>query len=417
MSTSLLADAFRKIVKSHKDLSMKMEKEADVGYSTGYPNFDFRNASVIHVKNDNMNLDYKYYSVGITDGAMVGVIGGTGTGKTTFVNQVAANIIRPFKSACVFEDALESGLQDSRKERLTGFTGDQLKERWITRNVGITSESFFERMKIIHDLRMQQVNEYMYDTGYKNYNGNPIYKMEPCCYILDSWALLRPKGLVEEEQISGQMSVTSSAKMNTEIIRRIIPMLKEANIILFIVNHILSDVNINPYAKKRKQVQYLEEGERVPGGDSVLYLANTLLRLDVSTLKPELFGIDGTIVRMKILKSRTNKPNTIIQLVYDYRNGYDPELSLYLMMKLEGKIESSGAWMHIVGYPDMKFQQKGFKNKLREDSKFQQVFMEECIKVLKSMCDEDIEAEKEEAENNSLFVTDMMNSIVKKSAA
>ena len=258
----MLSTLFREKVSKLKDYRMKSETEFDVGYSTGFLNFDFKNGAVIHVKSE--DKDFKYYSVGITDGSMVMVIGRSGCGKTTFILQAAANIIRPFKTSCIFFDEIEAGATTARKEMLTKFYGEEFKHRVISRNSGITAENFFERVKMIYDLKMENRADYEYDTGLYDTSGNRIYKLEPTVYMLDSLALLMPATYTEEDELSGQMAATATAKANAAIFKRIIPMLKSANIILFVINHILEEVNINPMMRTKSQVSYLKQGEKLP---------------------------------------------------------------------------------------------------------------------------------------------------------
>src|SRR5699024_10617569 len=180
---------------------------------------------------------YQYNSIGIVDGSMVMVIGRSGCGKTTFIMQSAANIVKQFKSSCKFHDDIEGGITKSRKEKLTGLYGEELNERYISRNSGVTAENFYERIKTIHDIKViQNREEFEYDTGLLSTDGEPIYKLEPTVYILDSLAMLMPEKFTDEEELSGQMSATAAAKTNSSLFKRVIPMLKEANIILFIVN-------------------------------------------------------------------------------------------------------------------------------------------------------------------------------------
>jgi ABC-type oligopeptide transport system ATPase subunit len=259
---SLLAARFRQNVSKMKDYRMKSETEFSVGYPTGYLSYDFTNGTVIHVKT--VDKDLQYYSIGITDGSMVMVIGRSGCGKTTWVMQAAGNIIRPFKSSCIWHDDIEGGITDMRKEQLVRMYGTAFKERYISRNSGITAENFYERIKMIHDLKMAERSEYEYDTGLYDTSGNRIYKLEPSVYILDSLAMLMPEKYTEEEELSGQMSSTAAAKANAMVFKRIIPILKSANIILFVINHILDDVSINPMQKKKPQFSYLKMGETLP---------------------------------------------------------------------------------------------------------------------------------------------------------
>ena len=244
MSTLPLATLFRQKVNSLKDYRMKNEIEQNVSYPTGFLGFDYLNGTIIHVKSDDM--DFTYNSVGIVDGSMVTVIGRTGCGKTTWIMQSSGDIVRPFPTSCIYHDDIEGGIVQSRKEMLLKMNGKVLAEHYIARNSGITAENFYERIKMIHDLKMENREAYEYDTGLFDEMGNRIYKLEPTVYILDSLALLMPEKYADEEELSGQMSTTAAAKTNSSIFRRIIPMLKAANIILFVVNHITEAVSISP---------------------------------------------------------------------------------------------------------------------------------------------------------------------------
>lgn len=259
---SILAQQFREQVSKHKDFRMKNETEFGIGYPTGFLGFDFKNGAVIHVKSEERN--FTYYSIGIVDGSLVTVIGRSGCGKTTWVMQVAANIVRPFKTSCIFEDSIEAGVTEPRKETLSKFYGEELRKRFVSRNTGITAENFYERMKMIHDLKMDNRKEYEYDTKLYDNAGNRVYKLEPTVYILDSLAMLMPEKFTEEDDLSGQMSATAAAKMNAAIFKRIVPMLKSANIILLVINHILDDVSINPMMKKKAMLSFLKVGETLP---------------------------------------------------------------------------------------------------------------------------------------------------------
>lgn len=55
---SSLQAMFRNVMASYKDLGIKSEKIADVGYPTGFPNFDMRNATTVHVYNEDKGLNY-----------------------------------------------------------------------------------------------------------------------------------------------------------------------------------------------------------------------------------------------------------------------------------------------------------------------------------------------------------------------
>ena len=125
---SLLINAYREKVAKEKDKRLSEEAGADVAYSSGFLALDFLNGTMVHVKSD--TKDYKYYSCGFADGSIIMVIGRSGCGKTTFVEQVAANIVRPFKNGIIYEDNIEGGIIESRRVELSGFSPEEIRERY-----------------------------------------------------------------------------------------------------------------------------------------------------------------------------------------------------------------------------------------------------------------------------------------------
>ncbi len=411
--SSLLATRFREQVSKLKDYKMKIETEFGVGYPTGFLNYDFKNGTVIHVNGNGKSM--KYYSIGVTDGSMIMVIGRSGSGKSTWVTQAAANIIRPFKTSCVFYDSIEGGITETRMELLTGFKGEKLKEKFIVRNSAITAENFYQRMKIIYDLKSDNRSEYEYDTGLYDTSGNRIFKLEPTVYILDSLALLMPEKFEAEEEISGQMSATAAAKMNSMLFKRIIPMLKTSNIILFIINHINQKIDIG-LIKSKTQVSYLKQSESLPGGNAAIYLSNNIIRFDDhSKLKSgETFGIDGTLVDLGLVKSRTNKAGQAATLVFNQDIGFDATLSLFILLKENNRVKGAGAYLYFGDRDDMKFSQKAFKQKLNDNVELQDVFMKEVIDVLTTQLD-NADIDQESVNNTDIIsarVLEHLNTLV-----
>ena len=61
----------------------------------------------------------------------------------------------------------------------------------------------------------------------------------------------------------------------------------------------------------------------------------------------------------------------------DYATGFDPDLSLFELLKDNGYIKGAGAYLYFDGYDDMKFARLRFKEKLQSDP----AFMDAYIKV------------------------------------
>jgi len=401
-----LVDKFRDAVAKTKDFKMKQEAQVTVQYPTGFLNFDFMNGTIINIKTKD-NTYTPYYSVGVADGSMCMFIGRSGCGKTTLAMQIGGAIAKQFKNSVVFHDDIEGGISYARKQMLLGFNDEELANKYICRDAGITAENFYERIRTIYELKLNDRGNYEYDTGLVDEFGRKVYKLEPTIYILDSIALLMPEQYTEEEKLSGSMSSTSAAKTNSMVFKRIIPMLKSSNIILIMINHINERIDINPYVHKKSKVSYLKQDESLPGGNTIVYLSNLLIRFDDNLkLKPEeTFGISGAMVDLSLVKSRNNKAGMTCTVVLNQDIGFDPDLSLFVMLKQAGLIGGAGAYLTLSNYPNEKFSQKDFKSKLYQSAEFQQAFIELCVEHLKSMLTESIRQQNEVQEQNNTSVT------------
>lgn len=377
------------------------EATGDVAYPTGFLTLDYLNGAMIHVRNSEKNMDFSYPSVGVLDGAGTMLIGRTGCGKSTLMLQMAANIIRPYKTSAIFYNDIEGGMADSSMETLCRMTSEELKSRMFYRNEGISIENVYKTVQWIADEKTNNRNLYEYDTGLYDTHGERIYKLEPTIVCIDSWPVLMPEAVIEEEEMSGQMTTTGTVKRSADLVKRMIAVEKAANIIIFTINHIMDDVQIGPF-KKKTQTAYLKQGERLPGGKTALYLANNMFRLDDGTKlkESEGLGVSGFIVDVSCVKSRTNKGGKSVPLVFTGNNGFDPDLSMYYYMKSEGYILGSGVSYYIKGHEDMKFSQKNFLEKLYTDTEFQQAFAAVAHESLQPLLSQRIFTEEQQNKAN-----------------
>lgn len=384
--SSLLSSMFRQRVSELKNYNMSNEATEDTGYPTGYLNFDYLNSYVNYEFDSGTGLKSPYYCLGITDGSYIAMIGNTSTGKTTLVAQIAANIVRPFASSTIFEDSIETGLTHARRRSLSKFDKDEYHNRYIIRNTGVTAENFYQRIKMIHDMKTKNPSEYLYDTGRKDLYGNPIMKFEPTVYIIDSIAMLMPEKYTEEDEMAGKSIGASSALVVTSVFKTILPMLKAANIILFGINHILEDVNMTAMPKKQI-VPGLKQNERIPKGRSVTYLANTVIRIEnCGKLKAEeAFHVEGSITEVSLVKSRSSGRKASIRLIFDFNNGFDPWLSLLQFMKDNKLLYGGGVSMSFDESKQFKFSQASFKNQVINDPTFRAAFIQTILPHLKKM--------------------------------
>lgn len=370
---SKLMTLFRDKINKSKSTDIK-EAEFDVMYPTGFLTLDYLNGCQVHVKSDSMDMNYD--SVGIMDGSSNLFVARAGTGKSTLVVQIIGNLLRQFPDSVAYIDDIEGSLPIPRKEFLLGLDEEELRNRVFMRNAGITTENVYDQIRAIYDIKMEKKSEFEYDTGKLDIYGNRIYKLIPTFYFIDSLALLMPNEVMEDDDIGGNMTGSSVAKQNTALVKKISQLLKAANIILFTINHILDDIQIG-FIPKPQQIAGLKQGERIPGGRTMLYLANNMFRLDEKGLLKEAegYGINGSVVDITIVKSRTNASRRSVPLVFDKSNGgFDNILSILHFLKTEGYVSGAGKSTYFVDYPDTKFSLKGFKDQLLTDTNLQQAF-------------------------------------------
>ena len=405
-----MAQLFREKVKNHKDPRMKNEGEFNIQYPSGFLTLDFANGCKVNVTPEDGRQPFSYYSIGITDGAAMELVGKPGCGKTTLAIQIAARIAEKFEWSSIFHDDIEGGVSEVRKRVLTGWSEEMMEEKYRYRNSGITAENFYESIATLKDVKLSNRDQIMYDTGLYDFEGKKIYKPQPDVYILDSVAMLIPEKFSEEEELSGSMSATAAAKSNTLSFKRIIPMLKACNIILILINHINDDVSFMP---KKPELAWMKTGETIPGGKVMKYLPNLIIRLDEATkLKDDKdLGINGVVVDALICKSRTGRAGRTCQLVFDYDRGFDNELSLFVTLRGAKLINNAGAYFSLAGYPDLKFTQKGFKDKLQTDPEFAQAFTNVALDYLKNMINTDdaLMAANQESNNISNNILGQLN--------
>lgn len=398
--SNLLTSAIREAFAGDKDKSLSEEANTSFTHDTGIKILDYKLGKRIYPKDHE-----SYIATGIDTGNYIMMIGPSGSGKTTAALQMAINIVKPYELSQIFHDDIEQATNDSRVRAMSKWTVDEMKQKYVKKTTGITSESFYKRIKYISDVKQQLKSKIEVETDAIDLNGNKIKILPPTVFLLDSLPMLVPEKIAEEEDLSGNMSQTSVARVNASVFRRIMPLLTKSNIILIVVNHITQKVEINPMAHSKAQINYLKNTESIPGGNTPLYLANTLLRLDPGSklTDDKEFGINGFKNTMTIIKSRSNRAGQTMDLIFDQVRGIDNILSLYQLLKDE-KLVNTGSFCSLKACPEIKFRQKDFKAKLQESKELRVAFLDEVNKVLETFVpefddlEEGVEYEEEEYE-------------------
>lgn len=262
-----------------------------------------------------------FFNGGLSAGSYNLFIGPSGSGKTTFTAQTAASIANLYDQSEIFYRDLEGGLRPSRFRKLSGWSREKTNNKFSYKKSGIYSETVLEELVTIANTKRKHYDELIIRTGKYDEMGHPIEFLVPTIYIIDTISLLYPRAVMIDEKGSSKDEELASAKEATNmteaqrakalayLFRKAMGVIKDANIILIGINHINVKIDLNMYAKKGADINYLKQDEAIPGGKAPLQYANNLIKLTPGTKLAEDkdFEAAGFINKVELIKSRSNR--------------------------------------------------------------------------------------------------------------
>lgn len=405
---SLLLDEFRTVIEKEKIAEEVIHMPT---YSTGFDVMDYRNGRI--QGND--------LEIGFDGGRIITFIGKSGSGKTTLAEQIAINIAKKYEESNIIHMDYERASNMARIKALSGWSDEEVKKKYLLLNRGLYAESLYSLVK---NLAKTKLSADIYEkikipTGKVDNFGKEVYTLPPTIVIVDSWALLAPKDIADESELSGSMSATSIAKTNNAIVKRLVGILEQANIMLFIINHITQKIEINAFSKTQAQVNYLKQDESIPGGTSCVYLATNVIKITTSTKlnEDEKYGIQGFMTILEYIKSRSNEAGRKFEMVFSQSDGFDNLLTNLNILNERKLLKGSPRAYYIEGAEGVKFTWKTFKEKYYENEVLRKVFDKTVKEVMMDFIpkpsdrpEEDYPIEEEVEENTTPVVDEFDDS-------
>ena len=319
--------------------------------------------------------------VGVNRGRMMMVVGESGSGKTTLAIQAAIGIVRGIEHANVFHYDVE---QSTRTERIKSLISEmgasdsvELDKNYHHMSRHVHTEVFQELVEGLYKFKREHEDEIMVDI--EDINGVVHKVPSPTVIILDSLPRLVPERVIDSENASKGMQGGDIAKTNNMLLRQILGKMSDMNIHFFVINHIQAAININPMARKAKKLNYLGEGEHIPGGSGQTFYTDYLLKLvPRGKLKEtEGFGIKGFLTEVKVLKSRGAPSGRDFVLCYDQVRGFDNDYSNVMALTVHDLIEGNGRSYYFKDKKDVgTFTRKNFKEKMAGNEKLREAYNE-----------------------------------------
>lgn len=333
-----------------------------VFHKTGYPLFDYYFGSVINIHDDLGKIIRQEPRVGQAAGTFNLIIGNSGSGKTTLASQIAANIIRQYAYANVIHYDCENRFDISRCETITHlpasyFDDSNGPERYMIKTGLVGLDIIQEMIVRTYVSKMRLKNEMLVKSGFQNEFGKEVMVMQPTVIIIDSITSVinetfnvdNNKEASDAEKMRGNTEGARDAKTLKGFFKDILPLCKEANIIIYGINHINNNMSMNAFIPVAKQQNYLKQDESIPGGKTMIYYPFNIIKL---TAKPsddfteESDGFAGHIVMVEPIKSSSNQSGNnskgvSFEMVFSFKYGFDPLRTMIMYGKEIGKIEGN----------------------------------------------------------------------------
>jgi len=335
-----------------------------VSYKTGIPILDYYLGYKVRVSDTSTDeLLYTYDALGLSAGSINTFVGETSCGKTTTAVGIAANIARQFKNSFVIHWDIEQALNYTRISNLTKFKPSELGDKYILRQEGTSLEEIKLAISHLYKEKMNNKQDYLYDTGKRNEFGKPIIIPVPTIMIIDSVAALANRidistkdGSKRADEIGGQTEAMRFAAELGRFYKELLPCLRSMNGILLAINQLRSSPSMG--IPKASEVFGLSSEKQIPGGKASKFYSDTLIHFQAIGKKKytkEEDGFTGFGNNLTILKARTNCALKQFELVYDSERGMDSIRSSVEYARSLGLVSGNKNGYYFLDHKDAKF--------------------------------------------------------------
>lgn len=346
-----------------------------VNYSTGILPLDYANGFWLTV--DDGDSGYRRVPVtGIIGGTFVSVIGPTGSGKSTFADQMGYSIIKPFEDGMLFHIDCEL---TNLKERMVQITGtDPRDDRLRLKKDHIYIEDVMDMFNQICEIKEKSGNMYKYEVEDRSFDGKKFLAYVPTVFVIDSLPSFNSKENRTDKDLGSNMDAARAAKDVTRFYTNCLGRMMKYNITIITINHIVPKVVADPYNQPPKGLMMLKPSEQVNRGFAAQYYSQNYFRIDSmksNMYKVEDVGFQGYKASIQIAKTKTAFIGSTIDACFNGDLGFDPVFSLYEYAKSIGILEGRNPYLYLTGLSDHKFSRKDFRHKFLGEKTFRDAFM------------------------------------------
>lgn len=285
------------------------------------------------------------------------------THNTTLASQIAANIIRQFQYANVIHYDCEDRFELSRCETITKLPAHYFRadgnggERYMLKTGSVGLDVIQEMIVKTYVSKMKLKDVMMVSSGFTDEFGNDVKIFQPTVIIIDSITTVmnetfspdNAKEASDAEKMRGNTEGARDAKTLKGFFKDIIPLCKEANIIIYGINHINSNMSMNAFVPVAKQQNFMKQDEIIPGGKTMIFYPFNIIKMVArpsDDFTKESDGFAGHIVMIEPVKSSSNQSGNdskgvSFEMVFNFKQGFDSLRTMILYGKKYGMIEGN----------------------------------------------------------------------------
>lgn len=336
----------------------------DYCYPTGISVIDHVLGYKVNIRDENHALIGQRTCLGLQAGSFDVLTGPTQSFKTTVGIQICANIAYSNDGNVVHLDP-ENRLSLQRVKTLTKLPEDWFEgefPRYSIKNGAIGYDTLQDYITEIYEKKMRNKSLLEKDTGVVDDHNRPIILMPPTVVFLDSisdvigreYDLNNSKEWAKQKEMRSNTDGMQNAKTLKGVLSDILPMLKEANIILITIAHENANVAMTAFAGPKKQFQYGNKDIKISGGKAVEYNASLVATMtgeisDASRFHIDSDGFEGNTIIFEPTKVSTNESGNIktglgFRIIIDKRrNGVDNLRTLVALLVDRNRLKGNKA--------------------------------------------------------------------------
>lgn len=330
-------------------------------HKTGFPLFDYYFGSVVNVHDELGNLIGQEPRIGQAAGTFNLIVGSSGSGKSTFVTQISANIMRQFPFSNIIHYDCENRMDVTRCENITklpaSYFDPNIGERYMIKSGMVGLDTIQEMIVKTYVNKMKLKKELEIKSGIKDEFGKDVIIFQPTIIIIDSITTVinetinpdNAKEAKNAENLRGNTEGARDAKTMKGFLKEVLPMCKEAGILIYGINHINTNMSMNAFTPVARSQINLKVDEVIPGGRSLIFYSFNIVKLNPKpsdNFTEESDGFVGHIVGIEPIKSSVNvsgnnSKGVSFEMVFDFKKGFDSLRSMILYARDNGIIEGN----------------------------------------------------------------------------